>query len=180
MVDFFKRWVLGFMMLSQKIISYIPSHIIRNFFYRYIFRVKMGKGVTIYSGVEMRSPWKVEIGENSIIGNDCLLDGRRGLKIGKNVNISSGVWIWTLHHDPQSPTFAAVGDKVVIGDFVWLCSRSTVLPGVKVGEGAVLAASGVAVKDIPSYVIVGGVPAKEIAKRSKELTYCTNYRVPFV
>lgn len=180
MADFIKRWVLGIIMLSSKITSHIPSHILRNFLYRYMFQVKMAKGVTIYGGVEMRSPWKIEIGENTVIGNDCLLDGRRGLKIGKNVNVSSGVWIWTLHHDPQSPTFEAVGEQVVIEDYVWLCSRSTVLPGIVVAKGAVLAASAVAVKDVPRYMIVGGIPAKEIATREKGLIYQTGFRVPFV
>lgn len=180
MADFLKRWALAFVMLSQKIVSYIPSHIVRNFLYRHIFRVRLARGVTIYGGVEMRSPWKIEIGESSIIGHGCLLDGRRGLEIGKNVNVSSGVWIWTLQHDPQSPTFDATGGKVSIGDYAWLCSRATVLPGIEVGEGAVVAASAVVTKNIAAYEIVGGVPATKIADRRKDLQYSTSYRVPFI
>lgn len=175
-----KRWILGVIMLTQKIVSYIPSHLVRNAIYKHIFQLKIGKGVTIYSGVELRSPWKIIIGDNSIIGHDCILDGRRSLIIGKNVNISSGTWIWTLQHDPQSVTFEAVGGTVNIKDFVWLCSRSTILPSVTVGEGTVVAASSVVTKTTESNIIVGGIPAKKISNRITGLNYRLGLRIPFV
>ena len=180
MVNFIKRWATGIVMLLLLITSRMPSHTLRIYIYRYIFRVKMGSGVTIYSGVEMRSPWKISIDDNSVIGNYCLLDGRRGLKIGKNVNVSSGVWIWTLHHDAQSSSFEAKGSEVVIEDYVWLCSRSTLLPGVHVKRGAIVASSAVVVKCVDEFSIVGGVPAKKIGDRNKSLDYKLDYRIPFI
>lgn len=179
-MEFIKRYGLGVITIALLIVSKIPSHLVRSFIYRDVFRLSVAKHSTIYSRVEFRSPWKICIGKNSIIGHDCMLDGRRSLTIGNNVNVSSGAWIWTLHHDLNDPEFRAVGDEVKIGDRAWICSRATILPGVTVGEGAVVASGAVVVSDVEPYTVVGGIPAKKIADRNRELTYELNYRVPFV
>lgn len=78
----------------------------RNFLYRNIFRVHIGKNAVIYYGAEIRSPWNLHIGEGSVIGDRAILDARNGIYIGENVNLSSGVWIWTLQHNVNDPYFA--------------------------------------------------------------------------
>lgn len=173
------RYLLGGLFLTMKLISLIPSHTIRIIFLR-MMGIKLGKNVTIYAYGEIRSPWNIRIGDNSIIGHYCLLDGRRNIKIGSNVNISSGVWIWTLQHDPQSQNFDTKGGPVTIGDHAWLGARCMILPNCTVGEGAVVAAGAVVTRSVPPYVIVGGVPAKIIGKRSIDLKYELKYRLPFV
>jgi acetyltransferase-like isoleucine patch superfamily enzyme len=94
-----------------------------------------------------------------------------GLTIGSNVNISNEVMIWTLHHDYNDADFASTGQAVIIEDYVWLCSRSIILPGVTIGKGAVVAAGAVVTKNVEPYTVVGGIPAKQIAKRNENLTY---------
>lgn len=158
----------------------IPSQIIRMFLLRRVFGMKIAEGATIYGGSEIRAPKEISIGKNSIVGNACLLDGRRQIEIGANVNISSGVWIWSLHHDVNSPDFSVVGGKVEIGDRAWLCSRCTVLPGVRIGEGAVVASGAVVAKDVAPFTIVGGLPAKEIGRRTENLTYQLDKGLPFI
>lgn len=170
----------GFKMLLLRMVSGIPSHFLRNFFYRQLFGMRLAQSSVIYSGTEFRSPKLIQIGQHSIIGNGCLLDGRSGLEIGDNVNISSGVWIWTLHHDVQSPDFAITGAKTIIHNRAWLCSRSTILPGVIIGEGAVVASGAVVTKNVPPFTIVGGVPAKIIGKRNEHLTYELEGGLPFI
>jgi acetyltransferase-like isoleucine patch superfamily enzyme len=132
---------------------------------------KLGKSVVIYSGFEVRSPWKLVIGDGTTVGHNCILDCRGGITIGSNVNFSSEAAIWTAQHDPQSPTFAIKVAAVVIEDHAWISFRSTVLPGITVHRGAVLAAHAVATKNIPPFVIAGGVPAKIIGPRNENLTY---------
>ncbi|MBN2145988.1 MAG: acyltransferase [Anaerolineales bacterium] len=121
----------------------------------------------------------MHIGKNTSIGHHAILDGRNGLTIGENVNLSTGVWIWTLQHDPQSPDFATQGGPVVIEDYAWVSCRAIILPGVKVGRGAVVAAGAVVTKDVPSYAIVGGVPAKVISQRTQDLRYQLSWYQPF-
>ena len=133
--------------------------------------MKIGKHVGLYTQFEIRKPSGIQIGDGSVIGNRCLLDGRRNLVIGKKVNISPEVMIWTLHHDYNDPSFKETGDKVIIHDYVWLCSRCIILPGVTIGEGAVVASGAVVTKDVEAYTVVGGIPAKKIAERTKGLDY---------
>ncbi|CAK8715298.1 Transferase hexapeptide repeat [Candidatus Electrothrix laxa] len=167
-------------MFSLKLTAKIPSHILRNLIYCHLFQLTIGLKSTLYGGCEIRSPEKISVGDHTIIGNDCLLDGRSGLIICNNVNISSGVWIWTLHHDIYSPHFSTTGAKVIIHDRAWLCSRSTILPGVTIGEGAVVASNATVTKDVLPFNIVAGVPAKKIGERPKNLNYILKKGLPFI
>ena len=128
-------------------------------------------GARLYRWRELRSAHNISIGEGSIIGFDAIMDGREGITLGRNVNLSSEVALWTLQHDPGSPDFAARGAPIVVEDRVWLSFRSTVLPGVRIGEGAVVAAGAVVTHDVAPYTIVGGVPAKLVGHRTRDLRY---------
>ncbi len=109
---------------------------------------------------------------NNSIGKNVVLDARKGLVINEGVTIASQVIIWTLHHDYNDPDFATEGEKVEIGDYAWICSRVVILPGVKIGKGAIVASGAIVTKNVPDYAIVGGVPAKIIGERKiKEFNY---------
>jgi acetyltransferase-like isoleucine patch superfamily enzyme len=153
-----------------EVIAWLPFHTLRIFLLR-LLGAKISPRVGMYRGFEVRSPWKLKVGSGTVIGHDALLDARMTLTIGSNVNISNEVMIWSLHHDYNSPDFEAVGQPVVIEDYVWLCSRSVILPGVTIGKGAVVAAGAVVTRNVLPYTVVGGVPAKQIAKRNENLTY---------
>jgi len=71
------------------------------------------------------------------------------------------------------------GAPVIIEDYAWVSSRTTLLPGVTIGKGAVVAAGAVVTKSVEPYTVVGGVPAKKIGERSKELNYKLSSSVPF-
>jgi acetyltransferase-like isoleucine patch superfamily enzyme len=134
--------------------------------------LQLERGAVVHRGLELRAASRIRIGEGSVIGFDSILDGRAGLDIGRHVNVSSSVAIWTLEHDHRDPYFGARGAPVVVGDRAWLSFRCTVLPGVTIGEGAVVAAGAVVTKDVPSFAIVAGVPAVVVGERSsRELTY---------
>jgi acetyltransferase-like isoleucine patch superfamily enzyme len=152
------------------IASMLPSHTVRKLALR-LLGVKIGRGVMIFPGFEIRCPWRLTILRGAIIGHNCILDARAGLTIGEDVNLSSEVAIWTAQHDPHSPSFDAVYGAVTLERRVWLSFRTTVLPGVTIHEGAVLAAHAVASKDIEPFTIAGGIPARKIGERNRELTY---------
>ena len=157
--------------IFQKIVSYLPFHFLRIGITNIFLQSKIAYSSGLYYGVEIRHPWKLIIGKSSVIGHNVLLDARKGLKIGNNVNISSQAMIWTLQHDYNSEFFSALGKETIIEDFAWICSRAIILPGVKIGKGAVVAAGAVVNKDVLDYTVVGGVPAKVIAYRNKNLSY---------
>jgi acetyltransferase-like isoleucine patch superfamily enzyme len=147
--------------------GWIPIHSIRHPIYRTVFRIGLPKDSIIYCGCRFFFPWGVSIGRHSIVGDHAFLDGRKGLSIGNNVDIAQEVRIYTLEHDPESTSFAPKGGPVVIGDWAYIGSRATVLPGVTIGEGAVVAAGAVVTKNVDPWTIVGGVPAKLIRTRTR-------------
>ena len=163
---------LTFLMI--KIVGYIPSHLVRMFFYKYVFRMTIGKHVVLYYGLEARCPWNIYIGDGTIIGDKAILDARYGIEIGENVNISTGVQMWTLQHDINSPSFSSDGTAagIIIGNRSWISSRTTLLPGSNIAEGTVVAAGAVVTKPIEEpFTVWGGIPAKKIGERNSELNY---------
>lgn len=154
-----------------ELIMKIPFHTVRNLFLNSCIG-KRGEHVEICKNVEIRIPRNIFIGDYTTINKDTLLDGRGGkVFIGNCVDIAQEVRVWTLQHDYNSPEYAAVGGNVIINDYVWIASRCTILPGVTIGKGAVIATGAVVTKDIPEYAIVAGVPAKIIGKRNDNLAY---------
>ena len=138
--------------------------------------MKIGKHCAVCRNVDIRSPYRIGIGEHCTVNKRVVFDGRGGLKIGKNVDIAQEVNIWSLQHDYNSPTYSTKSGIVVIEDYVWLASRVTVLPGVTIGRGAVIGACSVVTKDIPPMSIAVGNPAKIIGRRYDCLEYELGHR----
>lgn len=142
----------------------IPFHSIRKFFYR-LSGMKIGKGSTIHMWARFFNPAGIEIGDDTIIGDNVFLDGRAFLKIGNHVALASSVQIYNSQHDIDSEDFHATEAPVEIGDYVFIGPRAIILPNVKIGKGAVIAAGAVVTSDIPEFQVWGGVPAKFIRER---------------
>lgn len=158
----------------------VPSRRIRKFLLQ-IMGAKIDKKVSLFAKTEFRCPSKLEIGKNCSIGKNVLLDARSGLIIGNGVTIASEVLIWTLHHDYNDDNFKAIGDRVIIKSYAWVCSRVIILPGVMIGECAVIASGAIVTKDVEPYAIMGGIPAKKIGERAKKnFTYNPYYRLHIV
>ncbi len=135
---------------------------------------------TILMNTDVHAPRQIGIGGNSAIGRRCLLDGRGGIQIGRNVNISSYTLLISAGHDPYDPHFAGYSAPIVIEDRVWIASRATILAGVTIGEGAAVAAGAVVKNDVEPFTVVGGVPAREIGKRPRNLDYEIYYRPNYI
>jgi acetyltransferase-like isoleucine patch superfamily enzyme len=131
----------------------------------------IGERVVIHKGLEVRALREVSLGSGTVVGFDCILDGRGGIRTGRNVNMSSEVAIWTMQHDHRDADFGVVSAPVVVGDRAWLSFRAVVLPGVTIGEGSVVCAGAVVVKDVAPYTVVAGVPARVVASRPTNLRY---------
>ncbi len=160
------------------LVGYVPSHNFRKLCYR-LAGMKIGRHSTIHMGARIYYPQGIEIGEGTLIGEKSTLDGRKqlknsrgGLKIGNHVDIASDVMIWTSQHDIHSENMATIEEKVEIADYVFIGPRSIIMPGVKIGQGAIVAGGAVVTKDVEAMKIVAGMPAKEIGERKgKNLNY---------
>jgi len=157
------------------IIGKLPSRKIRMAYLK-IYLAQMGTGTSVLMGCSFLNGKKVYLGDRNVINFGCLLDGRHyQIRTGCDVSIGPEASILTLGHDPQSPEFANKGGDVIIGDRVWIAYRAIILPGVTIGEGAVVGAGSVVTKDVEPYTIVAGNPARFIKKRESDLKYVLNY-----
>ncbi len=146
----------------------LGSKHIRGFLCRRIFS-SAGKSINIEHGVFFGNGDNIAIGDFSGIGLDCKVSGP--LKIGSNVMMGPEVMIYTRNHNYSRTDIPMIkqGDSepkaVEIGNDVWIASRVIILPGVKIGEGAIIGAGSVVTKDVPPYAIAAGNPAKVLKFR---------------
>lgn len=157
-------------------VSSIPSHTIRLWYYRKIMKFKIGPNSSVFLNCSFDMPNGLEIESNCVINGKCRLDTRGKISIGKNVSISEEVIILTADHNPRSSDFEGQNKEVNIHDYVWIGTRAIILPGVELQEGAMVASGAVVSKSVPPYEIWGGVPAKKIGDRARNLSYNVVYR----
>lgn len=167
-----KAFIYGTFRFIQSIVMWIPISFIRWLWCK-IFMGRIGKPFYISRNVDIRRPNHIFFGDNCVINKHVVLDGRSTghIYIGNNVDIAQDVSIWTEEHDIQSTDHKIKNGNVYIEDYVWIASRATILPNVRIGKGAVIASGAVVAKDVEPFSIVGGVPAKKIGERNKELNY---------
>jgi maltose O-acetyltransferase len=138
---------------------------------RHVLGIEIGEAVFIHMGARIGG--KISVGSHSVIGRNCVLMG--DITIGANVSITAETYIFTSSHIVNDASFACFYKTVVIEDYAWIGARAMILPGVRIGKGAVLAAASTATTDIPSYAIFAGSPAREVGARSPDLRYQLNY-----
>jgi len=157
-------------------VTHVPSRRIRHAWLR-VWLGRFGLGTGVQRGCRFLNGRKIEFGDRNVINFGCLFDGRvHRITTGADVSIGPEASILTLSHDPQSPHFENRGGDVTIGDHVWIGYRVVILPGVTIGEGAVVAAGAVVCRDVESYTIVAGVPARSIGERTRNLCYKLDFR----
>ncbi|GAB6165224.1 hypothetical protein JCM19992_12240 [Thermostilla marina] len=133
---------------------------------------KLGTGCIVRRGVRFSSPANIFLGERVILGWRCYLDGRAySIRIDDDACFGPEVGVLTLGHDPRSPHFEYQGGPVAIGRRAWIGFRAVILPGIVVGEGAVVAAGAVVSRDVEAFSIAGGVPARRVGNRCRDLRY---------
>lgn len=105
----------------------------------------------------------ITIGKNVFINTCCKFQDQGGIEIGNNVLIGHSVVIATLNHDFEIKNrLSMYAKKVKIGNDVWIGSNTSILPGVTINDGAIIAAGAVVTKDVPQKAVVAGNPARII------------------
>jgi len=130
-----------------------------------LFGAKIGKGLIIKPSVTIKFPWKLEIGEHVWLGEKSWIDNLDFVHIGNNVCISQGAMLLTGNHDYTLPSFDYKNAPIILEDGVWIGAKSIVCPGVICKSHAILSVGSVATKNLETYTIYQGIPAKEVRKR---------------
>ena len=142
-----------------------PSGKIKSLLLR-CFGAKIGAGVVMKPGINIKSPWMLEIGDLCWIGEGAWLDNLVPITLGDHVCISQGAYFCTGNHDWSDPAFGYKLGEIHVESGAWIGARATLLPGVRVASHAVIAAGAILSKDALPYTIYAGNPAVEIRKRA--------------
>jgi acetyltransferase-like isoleucine patch superfamily enzyme len=158
--------------LTNHLISSIPSFTVRHSWYERYVGLELADEARIHLRCYLwhDSPGAVRrcgsrIGERTWINRGCCLDLRGGIDIRADVSLGPEVMIVTCGHDLNRPNFELTFGRVVIEDHVFVGARATIMPGVTIGRGAVVAAGAVVTRDVDPLTVVGGVPARPIGRR---------------
>jgi putative colanic acid biosynthesis acetyltransferase WcaF len=131
-----------------------------------LFGARVGRNVHVYPSARVTMPWNLEVGEWSSIGEDVLLYDLGKVSIGSRVTISHRAQLCAGTHDYRRLDMPLLKPPIRVGDDAWICANAFVGPGVAVGEGAVVGACAVAVRDVPAWSIVAGNPAQVVGRRA--------------
>ena len=129
------------------------------------FGASIGAGARVYPSASIWLPENLVLGDCATIGPRVLIYNQGRITIGPRALISQGAHLCASTHDYTAPTFQLVLRPIVIGRNAWIASEAFVGPGVTIGEGAILAARGVAVRNMDPWAVHGGNPARLIKSR---------------
>ncbi len=135
-----------------------------------IFGARVGKGVVIKPGVNIKHPWRLTIGNHTWIGEGAWIDNLADVRIGSHCCISQGAMLLTGNHNYKKPSFDLIIGKIVLEDGAWAGAQTVVCPGVTLGRESVLTAGSVATSGTKPYGIYQGNPAQWIKERNLQPT----------
>jgi putative colanic acid biosynthesis acetyltransferase WcaF len=130
-----------------------------------LYGAKIGKGVVIKPGVNIKYPWRLQIGDYSWIGEKVWIDNLADVEIGSNCCISQGALLLCGNHNYKKAEFDLMVNEIILEDGVWIGANSTVAGGVRCKSHAVLSLNSVASHDLDEYSIYRGNPAQKIKER---------------
>ena len=129
-----------------------------------LFGAEIDKDALIYSSCKIYAPWNLKIGR-ACIGPNTQLYNKAPITIGNDCVVSQGSYLCTASHDISSTMLPLIIKPIVLENYVWVAADAFIGMGVTIGEGAVVGARSAVFKDVESWSVVGGNPAKLIKKR---------------
>ncbi len=130
-----------------------------------LFGAKIGSGVIIKPSVNIKYPWKLQIGDHSWIGEEVWIDNLCEVVIGNHVTLSQGAMLLTGNHNYAKTSFDLITKNIVLENGVWIGAKSVVCPGVICGSHAILSVGSTATQNLEAYKIYQGNPAVFVKER---------------
>ncbi len=144
--------------------AFFPFNGLKTFLLK-MFGAKVGKGTVIKPLVNIKFPWKLDIGEYVWVGEMVWIDNLAPVRIGSNACISQGAYLLTGNHNFSATSFDLITKAIDIEEGVWIGAKAIVCPGVTCRSHSVLTVASVATKELEPYGIYTGCPAIKIKSR---------------
>ncbi len=132
-----------------------------------LFGATVGRDVRVRPSVLVEQPWNLTIGDNSSIGDRAIIYCLGKVTIGDHVSISQGAHLCAGTHDYRKPDMPLLRPPIVVKDYAWIAADAFVGPNITVGEGAILGAAAVAMKDLEPWSVYSGNPAVKVKERPR-------------
>ncbi|MGI9351902.1 MAG: putative colanic acid biosynthesis acetyltransferase [Rhizobiaceae bacterium] len=127
-----------------------------------LFKAKIGNDVHVYPTVRITIPWNLSIADGSAVGDRVILYALGPIALGRATTVSQNSHLCAGSHDYRRADRPLTKPPITIGDRVWICADAFVGPNVNIGDGAIVGARAVVIKDVTAQTIVAGNPAVEI------------------
>jgi putative colanic acid biosynthesis acetyltransferase WcaF len=134
-----------------------------------IFGARLGRNCHIYAKARIWAPWNLVCEDMATIADEAIIYNPQPVFLGSHSIVSQQAYLCGATHDHNDPAFPLVAAPIRVGPYAWICARATVQPGVEVAEGAVLGLGGVATKHLDPWMVYGGIPARKIGERKRQL-----------
>jgi putative colanic acid biosynthesis acetyltransferase WcaF len=157
-------WQLVYMLLFRP--SPRPCHAWRTFLLR-CFGAQMGRDCHVYPRAQIWAPWNLVCDDMAGVADDVVVYNAARISLGRKSVVSQGAYLCGASHDIHHPDFPMTTAPIVIGPRAWICARATVMGGVEVAEGAVLALGAIATRNLDAWSVYGGIPAIRIGDRQR-------------
>ena len=132
-----------------------------------LFGATIGRDVLVCGGVKVLMPWNLEIADCVAVSEQVDIYNFGKVTIGHNTCLSRGVWVCTGSHDYNEPTFPLTWKDISIGHSAWIAGECFLAPGVRIGDGAVVAARSVVTRSLEGWHVYGGNPCVQIKPRRR-------------
>jgi putative colanic acid biosynthesis acetyltransferase WcaF len=129
------------------------------------FGASLARNVVISKGVKVRHPWLLRMDRNSTLGPGTVVYNLAEIRLGMNTVVSQDTYLCAGTHDYTRPDLPLLRIPIDIGSSVWICAGAFIGPGVSIGDGAIVAARAVVMRDVVPTAVVGGNPARFIKWR---------------
>jgi putative colanic acid biosynthesis acetyltransferase WcaF len=161
-----RLWRAAWFFLGSPILrsSLLPSSGLRVRLLR-AFGARIGKGVVIKPGVQVKYPWHLVVGDHCWLGETCWIDNLSTVSLGNNVCISQGAYLCTGNHDWKDPAFGLRVAPIHLHEGCWVGAKAVLLPGVVLGRYAIASAGSVVSRLVPDFEIHAGNPAQFAKQR---------------
>ncbi|MFC6645042.1 putative colanic acid biosynthesis acetyltransferase [Granulicella cerasi] len=155
-------WNIVWLLLFR--LSPRPFHAWRAMLLR-LFGATLGPDCHFYPACKVWAPWNLVCADHVAAGDGVELYNPSPMHLGSHAIISQSAYICGATHDYNDPRFPLQSFRMEIGAYAWICARASVLPGVKVGEGAVLGLGSIASKNLEPWTVYSGNPAQAVRER---------------
>ena len=131
-----------------------------------LFGARLGVNCRIYADARIWAPWNLHCEDAVAIADGAVIYNAAPIRLASHAIVSQDAYLCGATHDADDPAFPWIARPITVGRYAWICARAIVMPGVNVGDGAVLGLGSVATRDLQAWTVHAGAPARAIRART--------------